>query len=160
MGCTYDEAGTHNCPGDGLCVDDGDGLNELGQIEGYCLDGCETDEDCREGYACEERGLGGERACVTACTDDSVCTSGRECVEPWGSCYPPFDDAEFGQPCNFDYACETGFCFNEQTYGYPEGMCIAIGCSSDDECPPAGVCIISDEEEGTGNCYPGCLDDS
>jgi hypothetical protein len=64
-GCDPDTG--DGCPGDGVCV-------TLGGVSApVCLDGCLTDDECRDGYACRPSGEGRSDSCQPACTSDEQC---------------------------------------------------------------------------------------
>ena len=81
FGC--DPMADTGCPEDGHCIPGGrSGF-------GRCIDGCETDTDCRAGYACRAPDAYPDRlVCTAACTADDQCTT-TTCDETTGLCGMP-----------------------------------------------------------------------
>ncbi|MEM9067444.1 MAG: hypothetical protein AAGE52_03030 [Myxococcota bacterium] len=154
FGC--DVAGNTGCEGDGQCLPSPRG-------GGLCFGGCETDDDCRDGYSCEADDDFPDRMfCSPACEDDSACSGGRECNPALGTCDDPFDADELGDPCSTVMgACAGGTCFTEFASGFPGSYCTFTGCDAtmpdaDDGCPGDGVCVANG---GDNVCIDGCEDD-
>lgn len=146
------------CPGDAHCFRTGMG----GSV---CIDGCERDRDCREGYTCRGTGELPERtSCLPGCEDDSVCSGGRVCAPGTGICDVPFDADDLGEPCSTSMgACAGGTCLREFESGFPGSVCVYLGCDpaapdADDGCPGDGVCILGGDGETT-ICVDGCADE-
>ena len=108
-----------------------------------CIDGCETDGDCRAGYACTS---------PDGAPDRSVCL-------------PAFDPANLGQVCSGDPprgACTGGECLSEFQTGFPDSYCVQVGCdpeAADPGCEGDGVCVLA-ADGMTGLCLDGCVADS
>ncbi len=115
------------CQGDAQCL-----VDDFGDV--YCLDGCATSDDCRDGYVC--------RGTVEFPTRLS--------------CHPAFVDTNLGGACG-NTGCQGGTCRSEQFYGYPGGYCVADACdpNATTPCPGDGVCLV---ESGAtlGYCLDGC----
>lgn len=166
LGCdpTMPDA-TDGCPGDGVCTTVGERL--------ACHDGCATDAECREGYACRavdptraDRG----NACVPACTSDSQCANDGFVCQPDGRCRAPFDPGLQGEPCDRADECPGGRCLTEAASGYPSGVCVstcslgpgAASCPAGSACtedgdgdPVTGICLDTCDPAGALTCRPG-----
>lgn len=118
------------CPGDAACLE----IMGGGGTFGICIDGCETDADCtRSGYECTEQQNGRSSYCGVA-----------------------FDPANLGEICSADRGpCTGGTCLSETETGYPDSMCVDVGCdfAMQTGCPAGGVCV---DVNGTGVCHPEC----
>lgn len=143
------------CIGDAQCVPSNRG-------DGLCIDGCETADDCRDGYDCVDSDTHpGRLTCRPACTTDDQCTGGRVCNPAVGRCDEPFS-GELGEPCSTVMgACAGGTCFTEFDSGFPGSYCSFLGCDAsaadaDDGCPDDGVC--RENEDGSTFCMQGCED--
>jgi hypothetical protein len=141
------------CPGDAQCLPSARG-------GGICLDGCEQDGDCREGYACEASSEFPERqVCTAACESDDQCTGDRVCNPALGTCDVPFEPDQLGDACSQQRgACTGGTCLSEFRSGFPGSYCTFVGCdpeASDDNdgCPGDGVCL-----DPGGDSNPICID--
>ena len=155
VGC--DPETTGSCPGDGVCLDNGDG--------GICLDGCLNGDDCRAGYRCEPSDRDVEdspTACLPGCDSDRQCTTeGYVCNEGTGRCTRPLNPDEIGTPCTGRSfrECRGGTCLTD---GYPGGMCVAVGCRLSGD-GPSEPCVGSTTcvDDGGGDpelgvCVPTC----
>lgn len=156
FGCDLDA--DSGCPGDSRCIPGGRG----GEL---CIDGCEEDSDCRDGFQCDSTDEYPDRlVCLPGCTSDDQCSGGRVCNPAVGTCEPPFEADELGEACSGGVGgCDGGTCFTEFESGYPGSYCVYLGCDSDasddeDGCPGDGVCALSGDDE-TGICLDGCEDD-
>lgn len=126
------DAVDQDCPGDdAVCVDSDD---DDGSAVGACADGCAADTDCRADYVCRDFGDG-------------------------GICFPEFDWADFGQPCEGGPDCVGGLCMDEAETGWPGGLCAYGPCSVSAADCPDGLCYA---EKGTdeGVCVPACATDA
>lgn len=76
FGCDPADDAGGGCPTGTVCLD-------TGRRHGLCVPGCDTDEECRDGYACAATEARPDRlACLPACTDDSQCSGpGATCSE-------------------------------------------------------------------------------
>ena len=157
FGCDVD-ANT-GCEDDAQCIPSGRG-------GGLCIDGCETADDCRDGYECTTSDDYPDRKfCGPGCTTDDQCSDGRVCNPGTGTCDVPFDPDELGQPCSTDEdACAGGTCLTEFESGQPGSYCTYVGCDPTladgdggaDGCPGDGVCVDAGTE---GICLDGCADE-
>ncbi len=127
---------------------------------GLCAKGCETDDDCRTGYACEPASSHPDRmVCQPACQSDSMCSvSGNVCNAGLGTCDEPFVSGQLGDSCNFSSGgCTGGTCLREFDYGFPGALCSYLGCTvgpdAEDGCPDDGVCA---ERGGSTLCFASC----
>ncbi len=149
-GC--DVAANTGCPGDAQCLPGGRSAR--------CYDGCATDDDCREGYACKDSATyPGRLTCQPACTTDAVCTGGRVCNRALGLCDDAFNPSELGAECSSTMgACGGGACLTEFDSGFPGSYCAYVGCDPGDGtgCPTGGVCV--EGASGLGVCLEACTD--
>ena len=150
--CDY-ESGT-GCADGAICA------NPFG-FGGFCLAGCESDDDCRDSYQCAADSEYPDRmACRPACTSDDACASGSVCNPALGTCDDPFEAGQLGGACNRRGGCTGGSCLREFDTGLPGAFCTFFGCTigpdADDGCPDDGVCV-----EGTSEnlCFASCEDD-
>jgi hypothetical protein len=144
------------CPYDNPCVALGD--------SSLCLDGCTGDEDCRQGYVCNDWLTDSAFCFPGQCRADEDCQEGQGCYR--GSCGA--QDAATGDACQQAQDCAPGgFCLpsvDEQGQEqFPEGYCTLLNCRSDEECPGEASCVqgedatvcVQDCEPGQGDCRPG-----
>lgn len=132
---------------------------------GMCTSECDDDSACGSGRCYEGY-------CFVRCTAPIECRSSEfacfEIADGQGIC--GFDTTSLqvsapnvGAPCRADIECmapaglET-FCIPEvdergRQSGYPGGMCVALGCSSDDACGPGATCYA---EGAMAYCVPSC----
>lgn len=158
VGCTVGADAEDGCPDDGVCVE--------GEEDDLCFAGCETSDDCRDGYACRAvdpddatRGMG----CFAACENDAVCANdGFSCNVGTGLCTEPFQGGRLGEPCE-DVAddCPGGLCLAEAEDGWPAGTCAAPGCpltgtATGQPCPTDGVCVDDEDGDDLGLCLSAC----
>jgi hypothetical protein len=150
VGC--DVEGNTGCDGDAQCLP----LRR----RGLCVDGCTTDEDCRDGLACvPDATFPDRRFCGPGCTSDADCSGGRVCNERTGECDVMFDPSELGTACStVEGACAGGGCLREVDSGFPGSYCVFVGCDTAmptmGGCPGDGVCVA-----GAGLCLDGCETD-
>lgn len=151
----------------GCDPESGDGCGDAGTCvatargDGYCLAACDSDTDCRAGYACDLSD--GPGVCSAACTSDSECTvDGYVCNVGTGECGPEFDADQLGQACSRRTGgCDGGYCLRETDSGFPGAYCAYLGCDpagDSTDCPGDGVCTSL--EDGSGICIDGCVADS
>ncbi|MDF1564168.1 MAG: hypothetical protein P1V51_14050 [Deltaproteobacteria bacterium] len=123
--------GCRSCPEGGVCV-----LTENG--EPICIDGCESDADCREGYqcadpfgalACVPSQGGGESPVGGECGTAADCAGVPSfCIADWPGGYCVHGDCD---------ACPEGSaCVRDQDFA----ACMAT-CQSDADCRPEYVCL-------------------
>jgi hypothetical protein len=146
-GCTVGEP----CEGGaGICLD-----VSMDDGTGVCFPACETDDDCRDGYECQNDGPGGAGICWGNCTGDFDCWFGNVC-NPMGNCVEAFDETEIGDACWTDEDCRGGACYEDRN-GFPSGMCVMPGCNvAENDCPGDAVCVEDGYPDGIGICYDGC----
>lgn len=154
-GC--DVATNMGCTGDAQCVQL---AGAFGPPQGYCLDGCTTSTDCRDGYACTPSAANPDRHyCAPACTTDSQCSGGRQCNQVLGTCGDPFTGTLGGQCSRRDpTTCPGGSCLSERSAGFPTSYCAYTGCGTSEPCPTGGVCTA--RPGTTSICLRGCTSDT
>jgi hypothetical protein len=119
------------CPTGAVCV-------QIVQAAAVCLDACNSQADCRTGYACRPVPDTGDKVCFPACKSDDDCGSQEKCDAADGLCKP--DDTKKGKPgdpCGASDQClgDGNYCFTDPAY--EAGMC-SSSCSLDNvkqECP-------------------------
>jgi hypothetical protein len=146
------DLGQFICPTGSVC-------EELGDQAVYCVDGCCSNEDCRDGFRCARRpeldiylDLGvctNPGVCLARCTSDSACEVGSRCDQTTGSCVPKKGaDAGVGAPCANADDCNSGTCLG----GFPGGYCTSPcgtqfqGCEAGSDCyalqDGAATCLL------------------
>ncbi len=136
---------TYTCPGDGLCIPDGD--------SGMCVDTCSSVADCRQadGYDCLPTGIGDTKACTPSCKYLG-CRPGDTCDEATGACWHDGPNPAGGACMSSPDCADNGRCLREQWFGLPGGFC-DVDCMSNDDCPEATSC------QNMGHfamCVPSC----
>ena len=131
----------------------GDSCGTIGEVKETCECGCSQDglgcnpdcgckPDC-EGKLCGPDGCGG--LCSPGCSDTQRCHEGA-CVEARG----------IGDPCTEDAQCgENGRCLTD---GFPNGLCLRVGCSDYLPCPAGSGCF--NFSDGSAACLKMCNTDS
>jgi len=135
-------------------------------IDGRCDASCTTDRECAGGLVCAS----GE--CVPGCTESSECpyfhtcqnrqcvetgcTTDRECAAFTDSPNATCTEGECQIPCVSDAECNAGEGGNYSFYGCQSGLCVYLGCETDEECRiELGVAPGSEFraicQEGAGN---------
>lgn len=150
------------------CVVDADcrtGMCDRTVPGGYCTAPCDESNPCPGGAYCT---LG---LCFATCESQAECRSAEfQCFEAEpgiGVC--AFDVAaatpagpNVGAPCRASVECAAPgqlepYCVAEldlrgEPTGYVGGMCVALGCASDDECGTGARCISG----AVSYCVPAC----
>ncbi len=125
--------GNEDCAGElSVCVADPQGS--------YCLAGCNSNQDCREEYTCQQGFCApGE---VGGCVNDTDCNRGQVCV--FGACADvPEDECEDNTQCPQGSRCVEGQCEE--------------GCDTGAECGDGQACVNDSCEDTSTDCEPGCL---
>jgi hypothetical protein len=105
---------------------------------GRCLRKCDEDLDCPPHYTCDSK--------TSVCTAEPTCTSDTQCARTLADTRGACRSGKCILPCTSDHDCSPsgaalgGGAFNAQVCG-KDGVCVALGCASDDECtsPNNGV---------------------
>ena len=131
---TPDCESTADCPVGAMCIIlTGDGTEET-----WCLDECDANSDCRDGYTCLD--------------DPKICwyQAGSGDAEVGGACYTDADCTDAGATCYPEM-------YNNEPTGFVQGYCVIFGCS-DGDCPAGSKCL----DVGTDStaCMPICTNDS
>lgn len=155
-----------SCPDGFVCSDFAEGR--------YCLAGCSSSEECRDGMACVSGACQLSLPWGASCTDDSECTEGacyegtcnRTCGQP-SDCPDPLScvdvgegtrcvehtwetgEGTFGYPCALN-DCAVGYDCLSRTWdhsGDPEAICTGF-CQNDLGCPPWMTCRLT---QGAGD---------
>ena len=133
--CSTGCGGGQMCPGDAVC-------HTLGRNQ-VCLDGCNTNSDCRTGYGCRRLGTQTQRVCWpqssgsmnpggdpvgSACQRDDDCRTGLTCQQASGRSFP-------GGYCTITYCDpQTNPCpMGSQCYAFPQSYSLCLM-----ECPSGG----------------------
>jgi hypothetical protein len=99
---------------------------------GGCYRKCSENTDCPVNYRCD--------ADTALCVPEDACTSDAFCVTQLGDIRAKCASGACSVPCEFDLDCNPGGLTNgafSRVCG-PDSTCVALGCSSDDECPAIG----------------------
>lgn len=138
---------------------------------GYCTSsGCRDEDDCSgASSACVV--LDGPPLCLGLCESDDDCRERYACTDPNGDgvtvCLPDFSDFQLdGEPCTSDDECVGGTCFLDPEW--PQGHCTNLACESNRDCitgDAEGRCLINGDRrycvltcESADTCRPdyGC----
>lgn len=154
--CAADCAGLGQlvCPAGSIC-------EELGDQAVYCVDGCCSNADCRDGFRCARRpeldiyvDLGvctDPGVCLLACTSDAACEVGTRCDRATGACVPKIgSDAGVGAACSSNAQCNSGTCLT----GFPGGYCTSPCGTQFQTCEPGSECYAIDG--GSASCLLLC----
>ena len=135
--------GSASCDGN-ACVP----LNPAGESDAdkrfACLESCQSDDDCRFGYACQEY----EGA--------MVCLEG----DPEAPRNP--DGADDGAPCVAQINCKGGTCIREGeeadgSVSFPGGYCTTRDCDDDADCNGEAICVA---RARATTCLATCASDA
>lgn len=147
--------GQFGCPDESIC-------HQLSDAAIYCLDGCLTKSDCRDGYRCVARpdlevyfpdtGVG---VCLPACTSNSDCDTGLFCDTATGDCVPKVSaSAIVGSGCQGNGDCNSGLCLED----FPGGYCSSSCGGHLATCEPGSGCYQL--QSGSPFCLAVCEADS
>ncbi|MGM0574319.1 MAG: hypothetical protein ACQEXJ_01110 [Myxococcota bacterium] len=134
VGCINDSG----CPNGYECVEVGGALNkQCVPTSGSCEDLglCESDDECPFGLICNDF----SSRCAEGCEDDEECPGDDVCSQ--GRCQPSCMELD---------NCEEPFVCNEDN-----GRCEDPNACKPGECQPQSYC-----DEESGDCIPGCLEDT
>jgi len=154
--CTTDCAslGQFGCPAGAVC-------EELGDQAVYCIDGCCSNGDCRDGFRCARRpsldvyvDLGvcsTPGVCLASCTSDAACEVGNRCNQATGECVPKKGvDAGVGSQCTKNEDCNSGTCLTS----FPGGYCTSPCGTQFQGCEPGSECY--EIGDGSASCLLLC----
>ena len=102
---------------------------------GKCYRMCNEDLDCPAHYLCDSK--------TSVCTAQAACTTDTQCARTLADVRGACMGGKCVLPCTSDHDCSPsgaslgGGAFNAQVCG-SDGVCVALGCASDDECQTAG----------------------
>lgn len=140
------------CEVDADCSD-GDTCSEdrcrLGRCSALLIPGCcHDDADCGPSFGprCEKA----SSLCV-ACIEDADCLEGT-CDEASFRCVTP----KAGAACTSDAECDSGWCLQEASTGYPHGFC-GKACQSPEDCESLACVEVAGGEK---SCLPVCFSDA
>lgn len=134
------------CPADSQCIARPEGS--------FCLQGCESNISCRDGYTCQ--GLGTGSVCVPACQADAECGEGASCQD--GQC---IGSLPIGAGCSLNSVCESQRCEGSYNGGYCTAACAQEGppgSSFNQDCPSGSQC--QKVTEAGGLCLATCAGDT
>jgi hypothetical protein len=119
---------------------------------GYCFGLCSDEEECPDGSLCF---LGADDPiglCAGRCDGgEGACRDGYTC-EPPGVCQAILPPEMIGGPCEAALAdCPGGVCLDEESTGYPRGLC--TDSCTDGACPEGRACV---GEVCLATCDAGC----
>ena len=147
--------GQLGCPDESVC-------HQLSDTAIYCLDGCLSTSDCRDGYRCQERpdleayfpgtGVG---VCIPACQSNADCDTGLVCDAASGDCVPKVSaSAIVGSQCAGSGDCNSGLCLQD----FPGGYCSSSCGGHLATCEPGSGCYQL--QSGSAFCLAVCQADS
>ena len=155
VGCRAADAVAHDCP-------------DLGCAQPEC---CRAEGECSQGAMCAIEQPDGCGACMPGpgdCDADSECGADEICAPIRCSCSGArrctagceTDACDLGQVCNADTdRCEEQPCGPDRdgcpsnfVCTWPEGGCMRLDCTSDENCP-TGFCALGFCHESIGTCY-------
>lgn len=147
--------GQFGCPDESIC-------HQLSDTAIYCLDGCLSKSDCRQGYRCQERpdlsvyfpdtGVG---VCLPACSSNADCDTGLVCDTNSGDCVPKVSaSAIVGSGCKSNADCNSGLCLLD----FPGGYCSSSCGGHLATCEPGSGCYQL--QSGSPFCLTVCDADS
>lgn len=137
--CTILDCEADTCPGNSRCVTlSEDDEDDAGDDLTLCLRSCESSNDCRFGYRCDDPD-GGGGVCVELPREQ------RDSIRNPGG-------LEDGASCTTGLNCMGGTCLRD-VEGYPDGYCTTldcamVGCNSNN-----AVCRSTSEDTA---CFVGC----
>lgn len=145
--------GQFACPSGAIC-------EALGDQASYCLDGCCSNDDCRDGFRCASRpnlavyvdlGVCPEPGvCLARCTSDASCEVGYRC-DSTGSCVPKKGlDRGVGATCSKGDDCNSGTCLAT----FPGGYCTSPCGTQFQGCEPGSECYAFGD--GGSSCLVLC----
>ena len=162
--------------GDGYCAKDCAGLGQLTcpagavceQLGGQavlCMDGCCSQDDCRDGFRCDRKpeidiyqdlALCPEPGiCVASCTSDAGCPQGTVCDLQSGNCVPRVGAGSgVGAACTAADQCNSGNCLS----AYPGGYCTSACGSQFGTCEAGSECYAW--RGATATCMARCQTDA
>lgn len=124
--------------------------------EGYCTHPT-CDPECDDGAACINSNVG--NFCAVTCDSDDDCRSGYACGYETGSalkvCVPPVGAAD-GEPCDRDSDCQGGTCLTD----WPGGFCTTVGCDNFEDCSRQGNNNRCLRQRGPDSCVRICQETS
>lgn len=178
-------------PADGVCVPTANLT--------LCLDQCQNDADCREGYSCLTVPIDQNSTpfslCLPDCTRDEQCPLTGRCnldnnrctnTEEESVCDDGIDDdgdgfidcadrgcranpacKNIGEACDASTQCtpfqgNDGFCLTEDNFGFPDGYCVEVCDTEQNDCAPGAVCFKQgdDSNDTQGLCVDACQEDA
>lgn len=138
LGCTADT----ECGQSGVCVNVGD--------SNACLASCADESDCREGYACQDDGAGGNICFPQPPDPGAACSSDADCGG--AVCFGIGEQGYCAFGCDMDNPCPTGFsCGLFNQVGDNIGIC-QPDCTEDSECRSDLVCTDTDADNDS-ECF-------
>jgi hypothetical protein len=146
-----------DCPSGSTCVQ----VNESSSV---CLDECGgSSGGCRGGYICTT--ADSSQVCLPGCQADEDCDAGMACEVATGECRGGVAarPGRVGGPCRSDSECESGICLADTGTQprFPGGYCLRP-CSAAEVNRPCvnqdGVCFQLDRNDGTAAyaCLGSC----
>lgn len=138
------DIGVNDCGGEALCLDVG-----LVSGSGLCLNGCELDDDCPDGYECAT--VGDYQLCAPACTDDAQCPGAGFCNKDTGDCTQDDEDCADGFENDGDLRvdCEDADC------AYAAACQTAVDAVCGDA-TPVGDAVMGDTTDGSAVFAGSC----
>lgn len=141
-----------DCGEGGVCSGAFPSLGGGPATPGSCFKGCNSAEECREGYRCVN-GLG--MAASGNPMDPIATLLGPNACQPLPST-TQLSDGLSGKTCESDEDCGKGRCLKaEGMMTYPNGYCSG-NCLQDTDCGAGGSCTLPALGGGAGSCYLSC----
>lgn len=143
-----------DCGGGGVCSGAFPSFGGAAATPGRCLKGCQSAQDCRDGYRCVN-GLGMAASGSSMMADPTAALLGPSSCQPVPAT-TQLDNGITGKPCEEDKECGKGRCQkSEGMMTYPGGYCSG-SCLQDSDCGTGGTCTLPAIGGGAGSCYSTC----
>lgn len=104
------------------CEDDDDCSADQKCVDDVCQSQCKEDLDCPVFHSCESK-----KCTYTGCGSDRECVAYRQDLRAYCD-----EEKKCQVPCSVDLECDDPYSF--ESMACVDGLCINIGCESDEEC--------------------------
>lgn len=137
-----------DCPSGATCA-------QASEAGGLCMDGCQSDGDCRSEYFCDKNGASG--VCRPKCRGPASCGLGFTCSAQDGRCIEGSAlPRKTGARCGSDGDCDSNYCLDEPSTDFPKGTCSADCTANPSACGSDGLCIVPSDPTIASVCLQLC----